>query len=273
VDQFLVIAPVLIPLAYMIAMLVIYIARCALGNTPDVHGLERRSFTEIIGPHLTRYFLWLIRPVEKLFVAARISPNALTGASLLLCATSGVSIATGHLAAGTWTYVLAGMLDVLDGRLARATGQQSQAGAFLDSVADRWGELFVFSGFAWYLRDTPWLGAVMLAVAGSMMVSYTRARGEGLTVQLSGGTMQRAERIFIVSLGTLIAAWFAAAGDESGYGTYAIGVGATGTSLGRWVNGYRALKRREDPPAPVAIQKPRAQATPADTRKSGAEAA
>src|SRR4029077_18703874 len=99
-------------------------------------------------------------------------------------------------------------LDVLDGRLARAMNRQSRAGAFLDSVTDRWGELFVFTGFAWFLRGSVWLLAVMLAVIGSVMVSYTRARGESLGIVLDGGNMQRAERIALVSLGTLVTAYF-----------------------------------------------------------------
>ena len=82
------------------------------------------------------------------------------------------------------------------------------AGALFDSVSDRWGELFVFAGYVWFLHDSPWLLAVMAAIGGSMMVSYTRARAEGLGVELAGGVMQRAERIVLVAGGTLIAAWY-----------------------------------------------------------------
>ena len=109
-----------------------------------------------------------------------------------------------------WLFTSAGILDVLDGRLARLSGQQTAAGALFDSVSDRWGEVFVFAGYAWLLRDTAWLLAVIAAMGASMMVSYTRARAEGLGVTGAGGVMQRAERVALVAAGTLIAAWYGA---------------------------------------------------------------
>jgi phosphatidylglycerophosphate synthase len=251
VERFYIIAPALIPATYMVSMFAYFCVRSAVGRQPKVSGADRRKYSEIIGPLLTSYFIWLIRPIERWFVSAGVSPNVITAVSLLACAGSGIAMATGHLATAAWAYIFAGMLDVLDGRLARATNRSSQAGAFLDSVSDRWGELFVLSGFAWYLRDSAWLGAVLLALAGSMMVSYTRARGEGLDIDLDGGTMQRAERILVTSVGTFFAAWFAAGG--AGYSVHIIGaaVGLTGvgsafTSIGRWAQGYKLLKAREE---------------------------
>src|SRR5579862_362123 len=202
----------------------VYCVLCATGHTPVIAGVDRRRFTDLFGPFLTRYILWLIRPIERALLAADVSPNTLTCLSLTGCGVAGVLIATNHLASATWAYALAGVLDILDGRLARATGKQSVAGALFDSVADRWGEIFVFSGCAWYLRDSLWLLSVMGALGGSMMVSYTRARGEGLGLKLDGGTMQRAERIVLVSLGTLVAAWLEAAPSSDPWGEPALGI-------------------------------------------------
>lgn len=251
-ERFYILAPALIPAAFMIGMFAYFSVCSALGRQPAVDGLNRRQFSEIIGPFLTAYFLWLIQPLERTLIAARVSPNLLTGISLLLCALSGLSAALGYLATAAWIYVAAGMLDILDGRLARATNRSSQAGAFLDSVSDRWGELFILSGFAWYLRGSLWLVAVMLAVAGSVMVSYTRARGEGLGLKLDGGTMQRAERILVVSVGTLTTAWFAAAPSTAAFAHHIIGtallitgLGASATGVSRWMEGYKLLKARE----------------------------
>jgi phosphatidylglycerophosphate synthase len=252
VERLYILAPALIPIAYMVAMFGVYCVLCATGRTPEVTGVDRRSFNELTGPFITRYFIWLISPVERLFVANRVSPNFLTFASLAACAASGLAIATNHMATAAWMYAFAGFLDILDGRLARATNQQSVRGGFLDSVSDRWGELFVFCGFAWFLRDSNWLLAVMLAVAGSMMVSYTRARGEGLGLKLDGGLMQRAERIGLVALGTMITAWFHSVPETRVYGPHIIGVsmlivglGSSATAVGRWVSGYNQLKARE----------------------------
>jgi CDP-diacylglycerol--glycerol-3-phosphate 3-phosphatidyltransferase len=240
-------------------MFAVYCVLCATGHTPKIDGLDRRRFTDLFGPFLTRYILWLIRPIERALLAAKVSPNTLTCASLAGCGVAGVLIATNHLASATWAYALAGILDILDGRLARATGRSTVAGALFDSVADRWGEIFVFTGCAWYLHDSPWLFSVMAALGGSMMVSYTRARGEGLGLKLDGGTMQRAERIVLVSCGTLIAAWLEAAPSSDPWGEPALGialctVGAASafTAVGRWIEGYRLLVAREaTKPAPI----------------------
>jgi phosphatidylglycerophosphate synthase len=217
--------------------------------------LGKRRFSEVFGPFFTRYFLWLLQPIERLGVAWGISPNVLTFLSLVASAGAGLAVGFAHLATAGWLYIVAGGLDVLDGRLARATGKQTRAGAFLDSVSDRWGELFVLSGFLWYLRDSAWMLAVIAAIAGSMMVSYTRARGEGVGIILDGGIMQRAERIALVSVGTLITAWFNAGSATAEYGPHVIGValmitgvGSTVTALGRWHQGYRMLHDEDEHP-------------------------
>lgn len=269
-ERLYVLAPALIAAALLLAAFVVYSALCAAGRVPEISGFDRRRFSHLLGPFLIRFMLWVIRPAERLFVVGRVSPNAVTLVSLGLCVGAGVAIGTDHLATGAWLYVLAGVLDILDGRLARATNQQSAAGALFDSVADRWGELAVLAGCAWYLKDGGWLLAVMLAIAGSMMVSYTRARGEGLGIELDGGMMQRAERILIVVLGAAIAAWFAATPEDAAYAAPALGGAllvcgalASATAIGRWSEGFRRLLERERaaaarPPAVIRVAEGRA---------------
>jgi CDP-diacylglycerol--glycerol-3-phosphate 3-phosphatidyltransferase len=232
----------------MFLMFGVYCVLCVTERAPKVENLKHNQF---FGPFIARYIVWLISPVERTLVG-RVSANAITLTSLALCFGSGIAGASGQLATAAWLYIIAGILDLMDGRLARASGQQSQAGALFDSVADRWGEMAVFTGFAWYLRTSPWLLAVMLAVTGSMMVSYTRARGEGLGLTLRGGTMQRAERIALVTVGTLLAAWFALdpstanyAAPSVGWALLICGVASSFTAIGRWIEGYRALLLKE----------------------------
>jgi phosphatidylglycerophosphate synthase len=263
-DRLAILAPALIPAAYMIVMLVVYVLRWALGRPPEVEAFDRRRASEVFGPFLTHYFFWILQPVLRLGVAWRISANALTAASLICAAGAGLAIATHHLATAGWLYIFAGAFDVLDGRLARATQTQTRAGAFLDSVADRWGELFVLSGFVWFLRDSPWQAAAVLAIVGSMMVSYTRARGEGVGLELRQGAMQRAERIALVAMGTLIAAWLGAGTETAAYGVHVIGaallvtgVGATLTALGRWREGYQRLAHLDSLDAAAREQRAR----------------
>lgn len=246
-DRFYLLAPAALLLATFCLTFAVYCGLCVIGKAPV---MENVKHNQLFGFFFARFLVWFISPLERLLIG-RVTPNMITATSLLMCGIAGVAAALGHLAGAVWLYVAAGILDVLDGRLARNSGQQTPAGALFDSVSDRWGELFVFAGYAWYLHTSPWLLAVMAAMAGSTMVSYTRARAEGLGISLAGGVMQRAERIVLVAGGTLVAAWYSADVDTAslapgivGVTMLICGVAATATALNRWVMGYRALQRR-----------------------------
>ena len=252
-NRLIVLSPALVPLTYFLVGLLGYSFLTLTGRRPPItEKRERGNFFDFF----IHYFVWVIGPIESRFVALRITPNQVTLTALACCAVAALAIGTGHMATAGWLYVTAGMLDVLDGRIARRMNMSSKAGAFLDSVTDRWGELLVFSGFAWFLRDTVWLMAVMMAASGSVMVSYARARGEALGIDLAEGIMQRSERMTLVSVGTLITAWFNADNSTAHFGIHVIGVallltgiGSTGTALSRWIKGYQALKALEAEPA------------------------
>jgi phosphatidylglycerophosphate synthase len=262
-NRYVVLIPAVIPLAYMVTGLVIYTALVAVGRPPQVSGKK----TEVLGEFWSRYIVWLLVPIERAALRVRVTPNTVTLASLVGCAAAGFAVATGHFAMATWLYVVAGLLDIMDGRLARATHQSSDAGAFLDSVLDRWGEFLMFTGLAWAVRGTWAMLATLLALGGSLMVSYTRARGEGLGVKTSGGAMQRPERIILVSLGTMIAAFVDAGPTTEAYVPHVLGVTlgivgvlSTVTAIGRLLAGYREL--RGHAPAIVAVDAAAADAGP-----------
>jgi len=227
----------------------VYSVLCATGRAPVIHNVKHN---QVFGPFFARFLVWLIGPLERLLIG-RVSPNVITALSLLMCGITGAAVALGHLPGAVWLYAFAGILDVLDGRLARLADRQTPAGALFDSVSDRWGELCVFTGYVWFLHDSTWLLAVIGAIGGSMMVSYTRARAEGLGVALAGGVMQRAERIVLVAGGTLIAAWYGGDLDTTslvepiiGVTMLICGVASTGTAVNRWVVAYRELARRDE---------------------------
>jgi CDP-diacylglycerol--glycerol-3-phosphate 3-phosphatidyltransferase len=104
--------------------------------------------------------------------------------------------------------ILGGTCDILDGRLARDTGKGSTYGALFDSTIDRYSEVFIFLGLTWfyydYSRSTVLI--ILLAVAGSMMVSYTRARAEGLGLECKVGVLQRQHRITLLVAGAVLGA-------------------------------------------------------------------
>jgi phosphatidylinositol phosphate synthase len=257
VDRFYLLAPaMLLLLATFCLAFIVYCALCIAGRPPVIENVKHN---QLFGPFFARFLVWLIGPLERLLIG-RVSPNVITAASLLLCGITGAAAGLGHLSGAVWLYAFAGILDVLDGRLARLSNQQTPAGALFDSVSDRWGELFVFAGYVWFLHDSPWLLAVMAAVGGSMMVSYTRARAEGLGVELAGGVMQRAERIVLVAGGTLIAAWYGGDVDTAslvepiiGVTMLICGVASAGTAVHRWIVAYRELARRYDSRTPQDV--------------------
>jgi CDP-diacylglycerol--glycerol-3-phosphate 3-phosphatidyltransferase len=138
-----------------------------------------------------------------------LTPNALTIIGSLLTASVGLLIANGwFLAAGLCLWLFSAT-DTLDGALARATGRVSVFGAFLDSVCDRYAEAAVFFGLVWWYQsvgDALGVGLAYVALVGSLMVSYARARAEGVGLQAAEvGWFQRPERIIALGVGLLLA--------------------------------------------------------------------
>ncbi len=140
-----------------------------------------------------------------------LTPNGLTVIGAILTASVGLLIAQGwFIAAGVCLYLFSAT-DTLDGALARATNRVTVFGAFLDSVCDRCAEAAIFLGLVWwYQANGNTTGVVLsyLALVGSLMVSYARARAEGVGLQLADvGWFQRPERIVALGIGLLAAAF------------------------------------------------------------------
>lgn len=139
--------------------------------------------------------------------ATGLSPSAWTAAGLGAAAAAAALFGLGAgvpLALAGVALLVSGFLDIVDGQVARATNRQSERGAFLDSVSDRIAEAAVFVGMAVGGVAAPQL--VVLAVALSMTVSYTRARAESLGISLAGvGIGERAERLAIIAIAAIVA--------------------------------------------------------------------
>jgi phosphatidylglycerophosphate synthase len=228
--------------AVFLGAFLVYCALHAAGRPPHVVGVKHNQF---FGLFLATYVVWMFGPFERLLVG-RVSPNFITALSLAMCVGTGIAAGLHHLGTAVWLFVFAGVFDIMDGRVARLAGMQTKSGALFDSVSDRWGELAAFAGYLWLLHDSPWMLAVFAAIGASTMVSYTRARAEGLGVELSGGMMQRAERMVLVSGGTLVAAWYVeTAAPILGVTMLVCAVTSTATALSRWLIAYRTLAARE----------------------------
>ncbi len=132
-----------------------------------------------------------------------VTADQVTLAGLVLAAVTGAVIALGHLWIGVALVTAGGLMDTLDGSVAKAAGSSSRRGAFLDSVADRVADGFMFGGLAWYLAEgrTPAFALLPFAIlAVGNVISYERAKAELLGWEAKGGLMERAERLIMLGV-------------------------------------------------------------------------
>lgn len=156
----------------------------------------------------------LIQPLARL----DITPNTLTSIGLLLSVVTALVLAQGYLFAGGLLVLVAGVFDMFDGAMARLRNSATTYGAFLDSTLDRYSESVILFGLLFYaisrpnLQDSLWLAPneqdwmiafIFIAVVGSMMVSYAKARAEGLGIECKVGLLARPERVIILAIGLL----------------------------------------------------------------------
>lgn len=159
----------------------------------------------------------ILQPLVNGLVKAGVSPNAITTTGLLLNVAATVIFITGaefgsrgdldYVGWGGFVILFAGLFDMLDGQVARTSKKASRFGALYDSVLDRYSELIMFLGICYYLvAQSYFMSSIIafLAMIGSIMVSYVRARAEGLGIPCSVGLMQRPERIVVVGTSALV---------------------------------------------------------------------
>jgi CDP-diacylglycerol--glycerol-3-phosphate 3-phosphatidyltransferase len=162
-----------------------------------------RAFHEL-GRRVSKKLLY---PPARLMGRFGISPTVFTLFGLVLAAGAGVAFAFGRLRTGALLVLAAGFADMVDGAVARANESGSAFGAFMDSVVDRYSEAAYFTGLVYLYaagRDTVMAVLTVLALTGSLFVSYTKARAECLLDECKVGIMERPERVVILALGYLV---------------------------------------------------------------------
>ena len=157
-----------------------------------------------------RFQAWVRARARSLAPALRalhLSPNVLTIAGLVICAAAAVLVALGYLLAGGIVLFVASAFDILDGALARVSGKLQRYGAFLDSTIDRYAEAFTYIALLYYFlfhqHATLEPMLVIVALTGSMLVSYVRARAQSLGFEVDGGLLARPERVVITVVGLI----------------------------------------------------------------------
>ena len=149
-----------------------------------------------------------LAPVARGLARLHVSPNHITLAGLVAMAGSGALLGLGSFRGAGLALLVGGVCDMLDGAVARDSGVSSRFGAFFDSTSDRLAEMFFFAGLlVHYTRVDPSVLYALLtffAAGGSFMVSYTRARAEGLGVDCQVGVMERPERMVLLLLACFV---------------------------------------------------------------------
>ncbi len=162
----------------------------------------------MMSKYIRPYFLDPMSRLAHWLHLRGVTPNAVTMAGFVLTLLSTLMLAMGILFWGGLVLWTASMFDMLDGSLARYSNQVSKFGAFLDSTLDRYAESITFLGLAFYFSYVPGsqtqLFLIFLTLIGSWMVSYTRARAEGLGIECKVGILQRPERLTILIAGLLL---------------------------------------------------------------------
>ncbi len=145
-----------------------------------------------------------LAPIADFLARFRVSPNTVTIFGFVGCVIVGLCLALGHPRCAGILLIIFGPLDAIDGLLARRSRRQTKFGAFLDSTLDRYSEIAIFAGLVFYLLYLGQKFGVFLsliALAGSLMVSYTRARAEALGFECKIGLLTRFERLVILTIG------------------------------------------------------------------------
>jgi CDP-diacylglycerol--glycerol-3-phosphate 3-phosphatidyltransferase len=171
-------------------------------------------------------YLRIITPVIDFFIKRRLNPNHFTTLGLILSILAAFLFGIGFFKIAGVIMLISGTFDIIDGKVARATNRVTKFGALYDSTLDRYAEVLIFFGLAYYFVNNQWTTgsvtlsllnwtisdinislistiAVCMSLGGSVMTSYVRARAEGLGLECKVGLMQRPERIVLIAFGAI----------------------------------------------------------------------
>ncbi|MFQ6082199.1 MAG: CDP-alcohol phosphatidyltransferase family protein [Candidatus Aminicenantia bacterium] len=157
--------------------------------------------TRMLNKKIRIWFLEYINPIADFLAKYKVHPNLITILGALIGLLSGILFYFHHLFWGSIVLLICGLLDTLDGKVASKLNKKSLFGAIFDSTLDRYSEFFIYLGLAGYFWSSWVLWIIFFTIIGSVMVSYTRARAEGLGIECFTGIMQRAERLIILAFG------------------------------------------------------------------------
>jgi CDP-diacylglycerol--glycerol-3-phosphate 3-phosphatidyltransferase len=192
-------------LGALVVLVVAYGIRRLFRGDAHFARIDAAGGSPLLGKSTMEMAYWGLQPIARIFIAIGVSANGVTALSLILAVGAAVLLALGHFGLAAVCVTKSFLFDAVDGVVARETGTASDAGEVFDAAVDRYAELFFFGGLAVAYRESvPALLLVLLALAGSLMVSYATAKAEALRVEAPRGAMRRPERAVYLGLGTVL---------------------------------------------------------------------
>lgn len=188
-----------------IVLTLTYAVRSAIKGRAHYDRVDRQGGSILLSKSIMEMGYWVLQPVARLLVFFRVTPNMISWGSLAIGILAGACLAFGHFGFGAVFGTISALFDSLDGLVARMTQKASDAGEVLDAAIDRYVEFAYLGGLVIYYREMPSLVILtLLALLGSLMVSYSTAKAEALHVVPPRGSMRRTERALYLILGALL---------------------------------------------------------------------
>jgi len=253
-----------VTIGVVVLLLLAYAVRVAVKGRYVPERVKKEPGSVFLHRFFIEFGYWCFEPLERLCLRLRITPNQLTAGSLACSVGGAAAFATGRFTIGGWLVIACAILDALDGMVARTRGTASDAGELLDAAVDRYAEIATFAGIAAYYRSYPlgfWLA--LTSLAGALLVSYARAKGEISGIDARMGSMNRGERAVYIGVAGVLSPYLARFSEPASphpafYLMLAtlllVAVMANVTAIRRFMFIHTQLRRREGAAQPTAAR-------------------
>lgn len=193
--------PIVVINAILLIYLIVFYFTRSRWSVPEE--VKSRHNSHFLSGFFKEWWYWVNTPIARLLITLRLSPNIITFIGFAVSCVAAYLFSIGSFGYAGWTMIFGATFDMFDGKVARMTGKVTRSGAYYDSVMDRFGEGAVMLGLIAYFRYSWILYFIVAGLIGSMLVSYTRARGEGVGIICKKGSMQRPERIVYLGVASI----------------------------------------------------------------------
>ena len=241
----------------IVSALAAFSVKEVLGGRHVSARVQKQGASPLLGYYPMEFAYWILAPIGRLATALKLSPNIFSWSCLILGIAAAVAAGLGSIALAGGLSIVSGLLDALDGMVARSRGVASDAGEVLDAAVDRYTEFFFLGGLCIYYRFEPWaMVLVLAALLGSLMVSYSQAKGEAMACVIPKGMMRRPERAVYLGGGALLSPWVGSWFEVRGIADPAmnyllllaimiVAAFSNATAIHRYVSMYEQLRSRE----------------------------